>query len=100
MKITNDFLNTETTKRPPTLVIVPRNKSTEEFLVDVKYSDFTGVLDIPKGYPKVECYIVPPYKHLMHVSMHLGNQHLSVYVLRGKTRTTHYPLATYARLLV
>ena len=89
VKVTDDFLNTEKTKRPPTLVIIPRNKSNEEFLVDVKYSDFTGVLDIPKGYPKAECYIVPPYKHLMHVSMHLGNQRLSVYALRGKKQRRH-----------
>ena len=82
--ITKDWLNTETTKMPPVLIVVPRAPKSQDFLLDIKYTDFTGIQDIPNGYPAAECYIIPPYKHLMHVAMYSPNVPLDVYALRGK----------------
>ena len=84
MIINEDFLNTESIKRPPMLVIIPDDTNNQKFLIDVKYTDFTGTLDIPVGYPNAECYIVPPYKPLMYVAMITDGQKISVYALRGK----------------
>lgn len=85
VKVFDDFLTTEGIKRPPTVVIVPRNKKWDKLLVDVKYVDFTGSLDVPEGYPEAECYIIPPYKPLLYISVQSENNAIvDIYTLRGK----------------
>lgn len=81
-KIGDDWLNTETAKRPPTLVIVP-SKYGPKTIVDIKYTDFSGIQDIPNNYPRAECYIVPPYKEVMYISMYSPSNPISVYAIRG-----------------
>ena len=79
-----DSLTTEKMQRPPTVVVVPRVKSNQNYLVDVKYADFTGTLDIPNGYPEAECYIVPPYKPLLYIGTRVDkNTFVDVYTLSG-----------------
>lgn len=83
MNISTDWLNTETIQKPPTLVIVlPKNK-TLDLLIDIKYADFTGIQDIPNGYPDAECFIIPPYKPLMYVALHSSDMVTNIYALRG-----------------
>ena len=77
-----DWLNTEAMKKPPTIVIT-RESLSNTFLMDIRYADFSAVLDIPNGYPKSKCYIVPPYKPLSYISFHPHNAKVSVYALRG-----------------
>ena len=89
MITSEDFLNTEKMKRPPTLVVIPGDAKNQTFLSDVRYTDFTSALDIPVGYPSAECYIVPPYKPLMYVGMIAGGKNISVYALRGKYTHQH-----------
>ena len=84
MKGNRDWLNTETIKRPPTIVVFPQKNSDKEFLFDLKYADFTGIQDVPNRYPKAECYIIPPYKPLMYVALCSPNTTTNVYALRGK----------------
>lgn len=84
MNVSRDFLNTETIKRPPTLVIVPPSSDHKKFLLDIKYADFTGIQDIPNGYPDAECYIIPPYKPLMYVALYSPEMITDIYALRGK----------------
>lgn len=84
MNIFKDFLDTEQIKKPPTLVVVPKGKNLNDFIVDIRYTDFTGALDIPKGYPKAECYIVPPYKPLLYVGFQSDKDiKVDIYALRG-----------------
>ena len=80
---TSDWLNTETIKRPPTILIIPDDPSSQNFVLDIKYTDFTGVLDIPNGYPRSECYIIPPYKPYMHATLYSPNASVRIYALRG-----------------
>lgn len=91
MKLFKDSLNTEKIQRPPMVVIVPRDKTNQSFLVDVKYADFTGTLDIPNGHPGAECYIVPPYKPLLYIGTQTDkNVSVDVYTLSGnRTITTN-----------
>ena len=77
-----DWLNTEAIKKPPTIVIT-RESLSNTFLMDIRYADFSAVLDIPNGYPKSKCYIVPQYKPLSYISFHPYNAKVSVYALRG-----------------
>lgn len=83
VNISADFLNTETMRRPPTLVIIPPRNKSLKFLVDIKYADFSGIQDIPNGYPEAECYIVPPYKPLMYVALYSPIEPTNIYALRG-----------------
>lgn len=83
-----DWLNTETIKRPPTLVIIPPKNKTHDYIVDIKYADFTGIHDISSSYAKAECYIVPPYKPLMYVSLYSPESVADIYAIRG---ITHFP---------
>ena len=77
-----DWLNTETIKKPPTIVIT-RESLNETFLMDIRYADFSVVLDIPNGYPESECYIVPPYKPLSYISFYPYNASIDIHALRG-----------------
>lgn len=65
------------------LVIVPPKGENRNFLLDVKYADFTGIQDIPNGYPEAECYIVPPYKPLIYVALHSPDKVTNIYAFRG-----------------
>lgn len=70
-------------RNPPTIVIIPRDKANQSFLVDVKYADFTAALDIPVDYTDAECYIVPPYKPLMYVGLRSReDSFVDIYALR------------------
>ena len=69
---------------PPVLSVAPRVPMLQDFLLDIKYTDFTGIQDILNGYPAAECYIIPPYKPLMHVAMYSPSVPLDVYALGGK----------------
>lgn len=83
-QVFKDIINTERIGRPPTLVIVPRVKKWDNFLIDIRYADFAYTLDIPKSYSNEQCYIVPPYKPILSVSVQSGiNAHTDVYLLRG-----------------
>ena len=84
LNVTKDWLNTETIKRPPTLVVVPQKNTDKDFLLDIKYADFTGIQDIPNKYPKADCYIIPPYKPLMYVALSSPDMVTNIYALRGK----------------
>lgn len=84
-KIGKDWLNTETAQRPPTLVIVP-SKYGPKTIIDIKYTDFSGIQDIPYNYPQAECYIVPPYKEVMYISMFSPTNPVNVYAIRGKNK--------------
>lgn len=86
--ISMDWLNTETIKSPPTLVIVPPPGKSRNFLLDIKYADFTVVQDIPNGYPEADCYIIPPYKPFMYASLYSHNMTTNIYALRGKLNYT------------
>ena len=90
MNISDDWLNTETIKRPPTLVIVPSKNKTYKYFADIKYADFTGIQDISSTYPKAECYIVPPYKPLMYVALRSFKEITDVYAIRGTTNIFSY----------
>lgn len=84
MEIYKDFLNTENILRPPTVVIVPRNKSAQNFIADVRYADCTSTLDVPVGYSSAECYIVPPYKPITYIGVQADeDSFVDVYTLRG-----------------
>ena len=82
--IYDDVINTEKIKRPPTIVVFPKNKTILNFIVDVTYADFTATLDVPTWSPKAECYIIPPYKPVMHIG-HKKDKgaDFDIYVLRG-----------------
>lgn len=83
-KLYHDILNTEKIQRPPTIVVVPRNNVRNSFLIDVRYPDFTGTLDIPVDVPDTDCYIVPPYKPLMFAGFQAeSTASFDVYTLRG-----------------
>lgn len=85
VELYTDFLNTEEVRKPPTIVIVPRNKSTQNFLVDVRYVDFTSTLDIPIEYSNDDCYIVPPYKPIVYVGLQADmDSFVDIYALRGR----------------
>ena len=81
-----DWLNTETAKRPPVLVVVPQEPQTQNFLLDVKYTDFSGIQDIPYDYPRAKCFIVPPFKPLMYTSLFSPSKSLDIYALRGTAK--------------
>ena len=95
VNISYDWLNTETIKRPPTLVIVPPKNKTHEYLVDIKYADFTTIQDISRTYPRAECYIVPPYKPLMYVAMYSPSSATNVYAIRGTTHSFIFLICCY-----
>lgn len=96
LKLFKDSLNTEKIQRPPMVVIVPRNKANQSFLVDVKYADFTGTLDIPNGHPGAECYIVPPYKPLLYIGTQTDkNVSVDVYTLSGNRTITTNKMLLY-----
>lgn len=87
VKLYNDFLNTESILKPPTVVIVPRNKSSQNFIADARYADFTSALDTPVGYSNAECYIVPPYKPVMYVGLQAEkDSFIDIYLLRGNNQ--------------
>lgn len=66
---------------PPTIVAIPENPY-DSFILDVNYVDFSGVLDIPNGYPVAPCYVVPPYKPLVYTVLH-SNSNVTVLAYRG-----------------
>lgn len=68
---------------PPTVVIIPKDPY-KPFIVDVNYVDFSGVLDIPHGYPVAPCYVVPPYKPLVYTVLQSYSP-VTVLSFRGKT---------------
>lgn len=85
VKVYDDLLNTETIREPATIVIIPRNKEKQDFIIDVRYVDFTSAIDIPVGYSSSECYIVPPYKPLLYVGIQPEiDSYVDVYAIRGK----------------
>ena len=84
MIFSKDWLNTETIRKPPTIVIT-RESLSNTFLIDIRYADFSVVLDIPDGYPESKCYIIPPYKPLSYITFHPYNANISVYALRGNS---------------
>lgn len=85
MKVFKDFLNTEEIQKPPTVVIFPPKDKRGDFIIDIKYADFAGSLDIPRGYPDAECYIVPPYKPLLYIATRtMHSPPIEIFVLRGK----------------
>ena len=88
VKTYDDFLNTEKIRKPATIVIVPRNKEKQDFLSDIRYVDFTAALDIPNGYTRSDCYIIPPYKPLLYVGLQAKNDTgMDVYAIRGTIHT-------------
>ena len=81
-----DWLSPETIREPATLVVVPKNgKGKNEFMVDVKYMDFTGIEDVPYGYPEAKCYIIPPYKPVMYTALYSPTEEVDVFAIRGIT---------------
>lgn len=104
--IATDWLNTETIKRPPTLVVVPRTSKggKDSLSIDIKYVDFTGMQDVPLVYPEAECYIVPPYKHLAYITVYSPKSELDIYAIRGKSLKTvtlrFYFVGTFLSLFV
>ena len=96
-----DWLNTETIREPATLVVVPKSgKGKSDFMVDVKYMDFTGIEDVPYGYPEARCYIIPPYKPVMYTALYSPTEEVDVFAIRGITHhhhtyTTHTPFICF-----
>ena len=68
------------------MVVVPRGGDFQGIAIDIKYVDFTGVQDIPFVYPKAECYIVPPYKHVMYATVYSPSTTVDVYAIKGKRK--------------
>lgn len=82
-KVSTDWLNTETIQRPPTLLILPKSRTKKHTIIDIKYTDFSGIQDVPNSYPRADCYIVPPYKNVMYVSIYSPTNLVDVYAIRG-----------------
>lgn len=60
-------------------MIVPNTKS--QFILDVKYADYSTVFDTYES-PGAECYVIPPYKPYMYVMVSGGG--MKIYSLKGK----------------
>lgn len=86
----SDWTSPSTIREPATLIVVPKNPKSQDFMLDVKYVDYTGIEDIPYGYPASPCYILPPYKPLMYTAMHSPSEEVDVYALRGITIKTPF----------
>lgn len=94
------MLNTEEIRRPPTIVIVPQDASKQNFTIDIRYADFTTTIDVPVGYSKAECYIVPPYKPLLYVGIQPGvDAYVNVYAIRGKNKYLHFYSYIFIQML-
>lgn len=78
-----DWLNTETAKKPPTIVIIRKNVS-EPFILDVAYADFSGVRDVPNEYSQSKCYVIPSYKPLAYISLYPRNSNVDIYAIRSE----------------
>lgn len=81
VKYFTDWTSTSTIMTPPTIVAIPGNPY-KPFILDVNYADFSGVLDIPNGYPVAPCYVVPPYKPLVYTVLQ-SNTNVTVLAFRG-----------------
>ena len=93
-----DWLSADTIREPATLVIVPKKKGKGGYMVDVKYMDFTGIEDVPYGYPEAECYIVPPYKPLMYTALYSPTEEVDVFAIRGTTNHNYTRTHTHGHM--